>query len=63
MLEYVKMILEKVSFDLVVFEKELRKSIHSYLPSADEIESLRQWCYNKFDSSEHLRIMKVCFSA
>jgi hypothetical protein len=62
MLEYVKTILEKVSFDLVLFEKELRKSIHSYLAaSSNEVDVLRQWCYHKFQSKEHQEIMKVCF--
>ncbi len=46
MLEYVKMILEKVSFDKNLFEKELLKGIKSLIPS--EVKELRKWCYAKF---------------
>ncbi len=46
MLEYIKVILEKVSFDKVLFEKELRKGIRELLPN--EIKELKLWCYDKF---------------
>ncbi|MBX2954398.1 MAG: hypothetical protein KF870_18005 [Leadbetterella sp.] len=46
MLEYIKVILEKVSFDKVLFEKELRKGIRELLPN--EIKDLQMWCYDKF---------------
>ncbi|MCD8540282.1 MAG: hypothetical protein LRY55_11300 [Leadbetterella sp.] len=46
MLEYIKVILEKVSFDKVLFEKELRKGIKELLPN--EIKDLKMWCYDKF---------------
>lgn len=46
MLTYVKTILEKVSFDKDLFEKELRKGIKELLPS--EIIDLKNWCYKKF---------------
>jgi hypothetical protein len=62
MLEYVKTILEKVSFDLVVFEKELRKSINFYLPPR-EVENLKMWCYQVFRHSEkHQKVIQVCFN-
>ncbi|QHL88962.1 hypothetical protein GU926_16610 [Nibribacter ruber] len=52
MLEYVKMILDKVSFDQKLFEKELRKGLRMLV--RNELESLREWCYkrynNKYDS-------------
>lgn len=46
MLEYVKQVLTKVSFDAQLFEKELRKSIKWLVPV--EIKELRKWCYAKF---------------
>jgi len=46
MLEYIKVILEKVSFDKVLFEKELRKGIKELLPN--EIRDLKMWCYDQF---------------
>ncbi len=46
MLEYVKMILEKVSFDKKLFEKELLKGIRQLIP--EEIKELRKWCYDRF---------------
>ncbi len=46
MLEYVKTILRKVSFDRVLFEKELLKAIKSLV--SEEIKLLKEWCYNKF---------------
>ena len=46
MLEYIKVILEKVSFDKALFEKELRKGIKELLPN--EIKDLKLWCYDKF---------------
>ncbi|WP_339699789.1 hypothetical protein [uncultured Roseivirga sp.] len=46
MLEYFKTILAKVSFDKKLFEKELRKAIHSVI--GDELEELKRWCYSKF---------------
>lgn len=46
MYEYVKFILEKVSFDTKLFEKELKKGLKSLLPS--EIKELKAWCYEKF---------------
>ncbi|MBC7923180.1 MAG: hypothetical protein H7Z75_19035 [Ferruginibacter sp.] len=46
MLEYTKLILEKVSFDRKLFEKELRKAL-AYL-TGDERMSLKGWCWSKF---------------
>ena len=48
MLDYVKMILEKVSFESSLFEKELRKGIK--LLAFREIRELKKWCYDKFGS-------------
>lgn len=46
MLEYFKTILSKVSFDAVLFEKELIKAIKSLIP--DEIVKLKEWCYDQY---------------
>jgi hypothetical protein len=46
MLEYVKTILKKVSFDRKLFEKELKKAITTLL--TEEINDLKEWCYKKF---------------
>lgn len=41
MLDYTKTILQKVSFDVRLFTKELKKAISRLLP--DEIEALKIW--------------------
>ncbi|WP_209331354.1 hypothetical protein [Lunatimonas salinarum] len=46
MVEYVKTILLKVSFDRKLFEKELRKGLNLLVPS--ELEEFREWCYRTF---------------
>ena len=46
MLDYVKMILLKVSFNQALFEKELRKSIKMLMPA--EVPDFRSWCYEQF---------------
>ena len=46
MLEYIKIILGKVSFSKELFEKELRKAINMLMPN--EVEKLKVWCYAKF---------------
>ncbi len=48
MIEYVKLILEKVSFESGLFEKELKKGIKAL--SFSEIRELKKWCYEKFGS-------------
>jgi hypothetical protein len=42
--DYTKSVLERVSFDPVLFCKELRKAIKNLLPY--EIEQLRKWLNN-----------------
>ncbi len=46
MLEYVKTILKKVSFDSNLFEKELVKAIKELLQP--ELQELKKWCYDQF---------------
>jgi hypothetical protein len=42
--DYTKSVLERVSFDPILFCKELRKAIKNLLPY--EIEQLRKWLQN-----------------
>jgi len=60
MLNYVKTILTKVSFDALLFEKELKKAIKLLL--ADEISELKKWCYTRFGTL-HEQILNRCFVA
>ncbi|WP_194776703.1 hypothetical protein [Pararhodonellum marinum] len=46
MIEYVKTILMKVSFDGRLFEKELRKGLNLLVPA--EIQEFKEWCYKTF---------------
>jgi len=58
MLNYVKTVLTKVSFDALLFEKELRKAMKMLI--ADEVNELRRWCYARF-GNEHEAILNRCF--
>lgn len=58
MLEYVKTILLKVSFDKMLFEKELRKAF-KVLQRA-ELKELRVWCYEQF-AGMYLLILNSVF--
>lgn len=59
MLNYVKTVLARVSFDARLFEKELRKAIKMLV--SDEIQELRNWCYANFGGEEHRAILNRCF--
>jgi len=59
MLEYAKTILLKVSFDRILFEKELRKALRMLLP--DELVQLKAWCYEQF-SKLYRRILNRVFT-
>ncbi|GAA0892384.1 hypothetical protein GCM10009122_20630 [Fulvivirga kasyanovii] len=58
MLEYVKTILSKVSFDPRLFEKELKKAIKTLV--ADEVRELKNWCYAQFND-KHETVLQRCF--
>jgi len=58
MLDYVKQILSKVSFDAILFEKELRKAIGTLVKH--EVEELKKWCYGQF-YTKHPAILNRCF--
>ncbi|WP_299825512.1 hypothetical protein [uncultured Pontibacter sp.] len=59
MLEYIKTILLKVSFDKMLFEKELRKAFKVLL--REELQQLKNWCYDQF-SSKYLFILNRVFA-
>ena len=58
MLNYVKTVLSRVSFDARLFEKELRKAIKLLL--TEEIRELRNWCYANY-GQQHQAILNRCF--
>jgi len=60
MLEYVKTILKKVSFDRYLFEKELFKAIKTLIK--EELRELKIWCYEKF-GKKYPNILNRCFNA
>ncbi len=57
MLDYYKLILKKVSFNLELFRKELIKSKKCLSPK--EVQVLKAWCIEEFDS-ERLIIIYDC---
>jgi len=59
MLEYQKMIIQKVSFSKSLFEKELRKTIA--LLSANEVFELRNWAISQFGQM-YSDILQRCFA-
>lgn len=58
MLEYVKTILQKVSFDTSLFRKELQKSIE-WLTKSEQVE-LKTWLIGSFQG-DHRKIIKEVF--
>ena len=58
MLEYVKMILNKVSFDPYLFERELQKAATRLYPT--ELPELKTWCFSEF-SDRFSAILTACF--
>ena len=58
MLDYVKIILLKVSFNRALFEKELRKALKVLVPA--EVPDFRTWCYQQF-SRIYRRVLKRVF--
>ena len=58
MLEYVKTILQKVSFNNYLFERELKKGLRYLMPA--ELEEFRDWCYEMFGKM-HLPILNQHF--
>ncbi|QDH78838.1 hypothetical protein FKX85_07230 [Echinicola soli] len=58
MIEYVKTILLKVSFDKKLFEKELRKGLNMLTPN--EVQEFKDWCYKTF-SKIYLGVLNKYF--
>jgi hypothetical protein len=58
MLNYVKKILTRVSFDARLFEKELMKAINMLI--ADEVQDLKNWCYANY-GIQYGAILNRCF--
>ena len=58
MLNYVKTVLARVSFDARLFEKELRKAMKMLV--TEELQELKNWCYANF-GREHNEILNRCF--
>ncbi len=58
MLEYYKLIIDKVSFSAHLFEKELKKAIRAILP--DDMPKLMDWAYQKY-GSVYRRILDALF--
>ena len=57
MLEFCKSVLQKVSFDHSLFQKELTKSIQWV--NQTELENLRQWCMQTYGSQHGLIIQQA----
>jgi hypothetical protein len=60
MLNYVKTVLSRVSFDARLFEKELRKAIKVLI--AEELQELRNWCYANYEG-QYGAVLNRCFAA
>jgi len=58
MLDYVKLILLKVSFSKKLFEKELRKALQLIKPA--ELLEFKTWCYQQF-ARLYRRVLKRVF--
>jgi hypothetical protein len=57
-LDYIKLVLQKVSFDKKLFEKELQKAVRILVPT--DISDLRLWCYEQF-SDQYSPVLQHCF--
>ncbi len=49
MLELTKKILKTVSFDALLFQKELNKAL-KWITDAEEIKKFQEWCITEFGS-------------
>ena len=59
MLDYTISILEKVSFDALLFSKELQKAMHTLTPP--EIQILEKWFFDYLKSHTELDEFKTYF--
>jgi hypothetical protein len=58
MLELSKNILKKVSFDLNLFQKELKKAL-TWIENSDDFAKFKDWCLNEFGQSHKLILQKI----
>jgi hypothetical protein len=61
MLELSKKTLKKVSFDINLFQKELRKAIQ-WIENKEDLIKLKEWCIREFGHSHKLVLQKVFVS-
>ncbi len=59
MLDLYKEILLKVSFDKLLFQKELNKAI-KWMSSKEDKTSLKSWCMLKF-GKEYQEVIRIAF--
>lgn len=57
MLEYSKLILSKVSFDVKLFKKEFEKAVRKLLPT--EIKELVEWIKIEFKGQPVLEVVEL----
>lgn len=57
MIEYVKIILLKVSFDRMLFEKELIKGLR--MVRNEDLLELKYWCYEEFSEVHPVALIRV----
>lgn len=60
MLELTKKILKKVSFDALLFQKELYKAL-KWITDAEEVQRFREWCIVEFGAT-YPTIIKNAFA-
>ena len=60
MLELTKKILTKVSFDALLFQKELFKAL-KWITDSNDIKKFQEWCISEF-STLHPTIIKQAFA-
>lgn len=59
MLDLYKEILLKVSFDKLLFQKELNKAI-KWMSNKEDEKSLKKWCLSKF-GKEYQEVIRIAF--
>ena len=57
--DYTKSVLERVSFDPILFTKELKKAVKNLLPY--EIEQLKKWLQNFTSEKPELKQYLIIF--
>jgi coproporphyrinogen III oxidase-like Fe-S oxidoreductase len=60
MLELTKKILVRVSFDPILFQKELSKAL-GWIKDSEEVRRLKEWCIKEF-GNRYPTIIQTAFS-